>query len=426
MDDFLSRPEVRLATALVIGLVIGAEREQHAMTRGPDIAGLRTFAVVALLGGVSMLLGDAALVAALALGVGAAVLGSILVRGKRGADDASPSAPDPGLTTETALLLPFALGALALLAPLLALAGGIATAVILAFRQDLHGIVKRRVSSEELRDALILGAAALVVLPVVPDAPVDPIGVVNPFTIWRLAVVVMAITFGAHVTRRLLGARWGLAIAGLASGFVSSSATIAAMGAKAREDPAHVEPAIAAACASTVATFVQMVILVGTASPSLLASLAPSLGAGMAVAAGIAGVFAWRAARGPVPQTEIGRAIRVRSALTFALVVTAVAFVSALLQEGLGERGVVLGAAVAALADAHAAAASVATVHANGTFSPGLATSAVLVCLSTNSVTKVVLAVTSGPPRYWRPVAAGVVAVLSAAWLGLAAMITLG
>ncbi|HEX8951132.1 MAG TPA: MgtC/SapB family protein, partial [Polyangia bacterium] len=238
---FLDRPEGQLAIALAVGLVIGAERERRKADTPRATAGLRTFALVGLLGGVVGLIGGAAL-----LVVVAAVVGGMAIVGYYRGDRA-----DPGLTTEAALVLTYCLGALAIGAPKVALAAGLAAATLLAFRTTLHSAVRSVLSGEELRDALLFGVAAVVVLPLVPNRTIDPLGVINPFTLWRLVVVLMAMSGAGYVAQRAIGPRYGLALAGFGSGFVSSAATIAAMGARARAEPELLRPAVAGAAAST-------------------------------------------------------------------------------------------------------------------------------------------------------------------------------
>lgn len=408
MIQLLESIEARFVVALIIGLVIGAEREQRMREGAHKFAGIRTFALTSVLGSVAAMLDHPAIVVTF----GAAVAVSAMVA--YGLGDRS----DPGLTSEIALILTYALGVLAMTRPSLAMAIGIVVALLLAFRARIHAMVKEVLSPAELRDALIVAAAAIVVLPVVPDHPIDPWGVLNPFTLWRLVAVVLAIHLAAHLAQRVVGPRWGLAIAGLASGFVSSSATIAAMGNKAAEDPAQARTAIAAATASTVATFVQLAILIGAASPPLLRDLAFPLVAGGVAAIAYALAFAVRAARETDPSAEPprGRAVDLRGAVVFAILVTGVTIGATFLERASGGAGVVIGAALAAFADTHAAAASIASVHDAGRLDAMVAAIAVLACVSTNTVTKIVLALGSGPRRYSIPVAGGALLVLAATW----------
>lgn len=410
MDAIPESTELRVAIALVIGLVIGAEREQRMTQEGAHrAAGIRTFAITALLGAVAILLDQPI---ALAL-LGAAVAAGAMVAYALG------DRTDPGLTSEIALVLTFALGALAMRQPMLALGIGITTALLLAFRTRIHSVIRDMLSPTELRDALLVAAAALVILPAVPDRTVDPWSVLNPFVLWRLVVVILAIHLAAHAAQRTLGPKWGLSIAGLASGFVSSSATIAAMGKKAKDDPTQLRGAIAAATASTVATFVQMALLVGAASPRLLLQLAVPLTTGGAAALAYGGLFALRAAREGGAKVETTRsAVDVRGAVLFAVLVTGVTIGSSLLETLVGSSGVVIGAGVAAFADTHAAAASIASVHAADRLATEPALLAVLACISTNTMTKAVLALTSGLRAYWLPVLVGLSIVVAATWAG--------
>lgn len=402
---FLDRAEGKLAVALAIGLVVGAERERRNTEGPPTIAGVRTFALVGLLGGIAALLGSTALLVAVALVVGGfATVGYYLA-----------NRSDPGLTTEAALVLTYCLGAFADHEPKIALAAGLATATLLAFRTQMHSAVRSVLSDEELRDALLFGVAALVILPLVPNRAIDPLGVINPFTLWRLVVVLMAMSGAGYIAQRAIGPRYGLALAGFGSGFVSSSATIAAMGARAREEPELQRPAVAGAAASTVATFVQLAILVGAASPRLLLALAWPLSSGGVAALVYAAAQTWRARRAEVHAIK-GHAFKLSTALLFGLLVTGVAFVSAAVARWLGAAGGVVAAAVAGFADAHASSAAVATLAATDRLGETAALIGVLLALTTNTLTKAFLAATSGPRGYSMRVIAGLVIVLIAAW----------
>jgi uncharacterized membrane protein (DUF4010 family) len=402
---FLDRPESRLAIALAIGLVIGAERERRKADAPRATAGIRTFAVVGLLGGVAGLLGSTAFLVAVALVIGALAAVGYYLRDRT----------DPGLTTETALVLTYCLGAFADREPKIALACGLATATLLAFRTSLHSAVRSVLSEEELRDALLFGVAAVVVLPLVPNRAIDPLGVINPFTLWRLVVVLMAMSGAGYIAQRAIGPRYGLALAGFASGFVSSSATIAAMGARARAEPELQRSAVAGAAASTVATFVQLAILVGAASPRLLLALAWPLAAGGAAALIYAALQTWRARRAEAHAVK-GRAFKLTTALLFAVLVTGVAFVSAAVARWVGAAGALVAAAIAGFADAHASSAAVASLAATSQLGETAAVIGVLLALTTNTLTKAFLATTSGPRGYsWR-VILGLAIVLVATW----------
>ena len=177
----------RFAAALGIGLLIGAERERRkgeGPSRSP--AGIRTFMIAALSGGVSFALGGVPLLAITFLGVaGLCAIGYMRTEEQ-----------DPGLTTETALLLTVLLGGFALKEPVTASALAVTVAIALMARTRIHHFIRDVLSEEELTDALIFAAAALVVLPLVPDRYVGPFSAVNPRTIWKIVILIMSISAG--------------------------------------------------------------------------------------------------------------------------------------------------------------------------------------------------------------------------------------
>lgn len=407
MDESLA---VRLAVSLGIGLLIGAERERR-KGQGPDRApaGLRTFAVTALVGGVSLAFGGEGVLVAVALVVGA--LATVAYARSRGSD--------PGITSEVALVATLLLGALAVRQP--ALAGGLAvlTTILLASRTRLHRFVGKVLTEQELHDALLFAAALLVVLPLTPDHGLPPLGVPNPRTVWRLVVVVMAASAAGYVALRSLGPRYGLPLAGFASGFVSSAATIAAMGKRAAGDRGVSAAAVAGAVLSTVATVVQMVALLAVTSPACLAALARPLAFAGAAAVLYGAVFAVRGARRPAPR-EIapGRAFDLRTAVLFAALVSAVTVAAAAVSARYGQSGLVLAAGAGGFADTHSPAAAVAALVASGRIGAAASVIPILTALSTNTITKGVLAAVAGGRRFALEVIPGLLLVILAAWAG--------
>ncbi len=331
---------------------------------------------------------------------------------------------DPGLTTEVALLVTFLLGGLAIERPALASGLAVTVAVLLASRTWLHRFSSNILSEREVHDALVFAAAALVILPLVPNHPVGPFGVLNPHVLWRLVVLVMAISGAGYVAVRVLGPRHGLPIAGFASGFVSSKATIATLGGRARNEPALCGAAAAGAVLSTVATVVQLAIVLLAVRLSVLEAMTwPLVFAGLtAVAYGA--VVAWRAARGSRPSKTAGeaersgRAFDLRTALLFPAVVSIVLFVSAIATERLGRAGLVTATGLAGLADAHAGAISAASLVVSGRISSGEAVVPILAGLSTNTASKILVALTTGSRAFALVTIPGMVLVLLAAWSG--------
>jgi uncharacterized membrane protein (DUF4010 family) len=241
-----------LVVALAIGLIIGIERERR-KGRGPERepAGIRTFALASLLGAVAASIGNTA-----ALVVGGTFVAALAVSGYL-----RSKSPDPGITTEVALMVTFFLGVLAMSEPGLAAGLAVAVAIILAARGRLHRWVRDLMTEEELHDLLLFAASAVIVLPLLTDEDIGPWDSINPYKIWRLVVLVMGVSGVGYVALRSVGPRFGLPISGLAGGFVSSSATIASMGSTARSRPEVLRAAVAGAVLSTGATIIQMALV---------------------------------------------------------------------------------------------------------------------------------------------------------------------
>lgn len=402
---------VGLAVALGIGLLMGAERERRkGVGTQRAVAGIRTFAVVAVLGAVCASVDLRLLVAALL-----ALTGLLAVAYARDRSE------DPGLTTETALIACLVLGGMAVEHPALAAATGVAVTGLLASRDWLHRFVSGVLTTAELNNLLVLAAATLMVLPLIPDRAMGPFGAIQPHTIWIIVILVMAIGAAAHVLLRWLGSGLALPLAGLLSGFVSSAATIGVMGARARSLPDQRPRAVAAAVLSTVATFIQMSVILAVADVHVLQRLAVPLLAGGLAAALVAVIVLWR-----TRHADDGRAIEagaaafsLKGALILGATIAAVQLVAAALRAWLGDGGLLLTAAVAGLADTHAPAASFATLSAQGSIAPAQAVAPIVVALTTNTVSKAVIAAAAGGRTFARPVIAGLMVVLLATWAGL-------
>jgi len=219
---------LRLAVALAIGLLVGLERgwRTREETSGSRAAGIRTFAISGLLGGVLGALaialgGPASSAGGIVIGIGfaayAAVIAAFCLDENRA--DKTYSA-----TTAIAAMATFALGAYTLAGDMrVGAAGAVAVAVVLAMRESLHGWIAN-LTWPELRSALVLLAMTVIALPIVPDAAIGPYGNVNPREIWLIAIVLAGVSFAGYVAVKYLGTTHGTLLAGAAGGLVSSTA----------------------------------------------------------------------------------------------------------------------------------------------------------------------------------------------------------
>lgn len=411
----MPEPWIGLMVALGCGLLVGIERERrkgHGPARGA--AGMRTFTLVTVAGALTQTVGAAELVAAGAIAV--ALLAALAYW-----RTSQIGSGDPGLTTEVALLAAYLVGVLCVRQPALGAACGAVLAGLLAARENMHRFATEWLREVELRDALVLAAVALVLVPLAPTTPWPWLGGLTARTAAMLVMVILALQAAAHVAQRLLGPRYALALSGLLGGFVSSTATIATLGGQARnaESATALRGLAGAAALSGAATWLQALALCAVASPGLWSALVVPAGAGLVAAVLGAWAVGWRAAPG-APAVEVSperRPLRLREALTVAALLLVVAALVAWAQSHWGSSGLWVGTAVAAMADAHSPIAAVMALHHSGTVSTAQSTQVVLLAVSVNTASRCVVAALAGGVRYALWVGAVLVASAAAAWI---------
>lgn len=396
--------------AIAVGLLIGIERERRKIDPSVGAAGgLRTHVVTALAGAI----------AAQFPGVAVLVAGAVFVAALVVVSYWRNRSEDPGLTSEITLFTTYLLGALAPRLPELAAGIGVVIALVLALRTTLHQLVKSALSERELLDLLLLAAAGLVVWPLMPDAAIDQYGVVNPRSIWGLTLLVLTINAAGYVALRRYGVVRGLPLAGFFGGFVSSTATIGAMGVRIAADPPAAPAATAAALLSSLATPLQLLAMLAVIDRRLLNQWwLPAII--MVIVALFFVAFSLRRAgeyRDHASAAFGGRAFQPLQAFVFAITVTSVTWLAAWLVARVGAEGAVWGIALGGVADAHSAVAGAATlVHADEV-TTAAGTLAILGALATNTLMKLVVAAATGGRSYLASLAPGLLAMLSAAAL---------
>ena len=387
-----------LLVALAIGLLLGLEREHSHSRKLP--AGSRSFALLSLTGGVAAEFGQWAVVAGF---VGVSILMTLAYF--------RTSTDDPGTTTAIAAVVAYLLGALAFTQPAVAVAVAVVVAALLVSKNSIHRFVRQTISDVELEDAIKFFVVAFVVLPLLPDRGLGPYGVLNPSKVWLLVVLLTGIGWVGYIGVRALGPQRGLLVTGLAGGFVSASATTASMGHLGRRGGGMRAP-LAGALLASLATFVQLLIVIGLIDVDVLRRLWPAALAGAVVLAGVAAFVYWRSAREPVEGDNAppDRPFALRPALILAALLTLALLVSRWGADVLGPNGAIAAAFAAGLADAHAGAVAAATLAGNGAITVNTALLAIAAALGSNLLVKIVLAFTAGGRRFGLGFVAGMVA----------------
>ncbi len=377
-----------VAVALAIGLLIGAERERSKHQNGS--AGVRTFALVALVGVVSTMVPT--------------VVAAVLVAGVAGLVGAAywtGQASDRGLTSEIALLVTLALGALTPSEPALAVGLAVTVTVLLVSKEVLHRFLRDTVTDLEGTDALKFFVAAFIVLPLLPDTPVGPYDVLVPSRVWLLVVFITGIGWFGYAATRALGDRRGLLVAGLAGGFVSGTATTATMASKYRRDGVPLRSALAGSLTASVATLLQLVAVTVVIEPSLTLAVMPAVvGGGVVLALEAWWLVRQHGAVGDHSATAAGRPFALLPALILAAVISGVLLLATWLNETYGAAGALLATSTGALADFHASAAVLATLVRDAEISLDTALLALGLGLAVNTGSKLVVALVGGGARF--------------------------
>jgi uncharacterized membrane protein (DUF4010 family) len=401
----------RLGAALAVGLLIGLERGWAGRDRpeGGRVAGLRTFALIGLLGGVLGL----GVESALPFAVGLAAIALLFAVSFRKAAAAQKSL---SITTGVAGLVTLGLGALAAAGQVLLAVGTAAVvALLLGLKGELHQGI-RRIQPAELHAVLQLGVLTVAILPLLPDQGYGPYDALNPFRLWLAVVLVAGLSLAGHVAARWLGAQQGLLWSGLLGGLASSTAATLALARTARTQPALVIPATAGIVAASGVMFVRMAVVATLLQPALAVTLAAPLVV-LAAVSFAAAAWLWRARGQGAAQATLpeGRVFELRAAVGFALLLGAVAVLARAAQEAAGDAGVYAVGFLSGLGDVDAPLVSSLQMAARGELNRAVAANTIVLAVTANMIVKAAMAWVVGGAAVGRKVAAGFLAVLAAA-----------
>ena len=395
----------RLGLALAIGLLVGLERgwrERDAPDRSRT-AGIRTFGISGLLGGIIAALADA--LGAVSVLVGGFVAFAAIFAWYKAREAAHDE--DFSVTGVIAGLGVFALGALSVAGDFrAAAAGGAALAAVLASRGILHGLLKR-LTWIELRSALILAVMTAIILPLLPNRTMDPWGGFNPWEVWFLTVLMASISFAGYVAVRVLGTTRGLLVSSLVGAIVSSTAVTMALARNAKSASNPLPLVGAASLAATVSVLrVCAVVLIIEPGVFVVAGI-PAIAAALAFAA----CGAFLLARGDGDHKSGGLArnpFELGPLLLFALLFAVVATASAALAAQFGGRGLLASSTLAGTFDVDVSVLSALRLvkHSVPIETAG---QAVLAALAANAIGRLSLAVFAGPVRFWLPLSGATV-----------------
>jgi uncharacterized membrane protein (DUF4010 family) len=406
----------RLAVAALAGLAIGTEREWSGHASGPDarFAGVRTFLLLGLLGGMAgwlALEGRESFSLTILLAGGALTVVAYFIAARR-----TPDSVDG--TTEVAALIVLAAGTVAGLG-FMAIASGIAsvTVLVLAEKTRIHRFLER-IDEIELRAALQFAALALVVLPLLPDGPFGPWGGIRPRALWMIVVIFSGINFLGYLARRSIGAERGYGVTGMIGGVISSTAVTLNFARASRNEPSIGGALALGVVGACTVLLPRITIMSVVLNPPVARALLPYLLPGFVVGAIIVVLALRQPAGAALPAEEDGNPLRLGSAIQMALLFQVALTASTIAAQYWGSRGVLSSAVVLGLTDMDALTVSM--NHLGSTPEMvSLAAKAIAVGVLTNTVFKATLAAVVGTGRFRWLAVAGLGILAAAAVLGL-------
>jgi uncharacterized membrane protein (DUF4010 family) len=414
-------PLLRLAMSLAVGLLIGIERGWHERdaAEGTRAAGIRTFALVGLLGGIAAELRDLA-------GAAAFVAGFVAVAGFAVAAYVRAAVVPEGrsITSHVALLIAYALGAVAATGELaLAASAAVVTALLLGLKPAMHGWL-RRISETELLAGLKLLVISVVLLPVLPDRGFGPWEALNPYRIWWMVVLIAGTSFLGYAAARLLGPRRGILVAGACGGLASSTAVSLSFARFARREPERAPLYAGGILLASAIMMPRLLVVIAVTAPGFVGTVAaPLLGAFIGLGAMTALVLHRQRDHAPGAGDAalglVGNPLELGTAVRFGLLLAVIMLLAQALNAWAGSRGVVLLAAISGLADVDAVGLSLSHM-AGAQIAPVVAAAGVLAAVLVNTLTKATIMAGIGGRPMWAYAALGVAAALAGGVAGLA------
>jgi len=385
-----------LGIALGLGLLVGLQREQVAS----QLAGLRTFALITVLGTICGLLainfGGWVIASGFLALTGALMTGHVAeLRGEK---------IESGITTEVAALAMFGLGAYLVVGHReVAIVIGASIAILLHFKGQLHGIAARL--GEDSKSIMQFALISMVILPILPNRSYGPYDVLNPRQIWLMVVLIVGIGLGGYIAYKFFGQKTGLLLAGLLGGIISSTATTVSYSKRAaNQKGADTAAALVILSASTVSCAL-VLVEVGIVAPGFLrTALAPILI--LVTTLGVLSIPHWfLCSKDNAAMPPQGNPSELKGALYFALLYTLILFAIAAVKGIYGARGLYVVAAASGLVEVHALALSTSLLVETGRLNGSEGWRIIALALISNLAFKVTTVIVLGGRRLWRNVA---------------------
>ncbi|MGY5512405.1 MgtC/SapB family protein [Vibrio antiquarius] len=421
INEFVSGEHLiwNLLIALLLGAIVGTQRGwvMRNSVEGSRVAGIRTFSLVGLLGGLVGILANIytplligfALIALVIL----TCIAFVIQQKKSG---------DVSITGVVSIMVVFVLGNLTVSGEaVLAVAAAVITAVVLDNKRELHQALQK-LQEYELDAALRLLLISIVMLPLLPNQSYGPWNALNPYEIWWMVVLIASISFVGYFAIKIGGAKRGILFTSVFAGLSSSTALTLQFSHLSREQ-ASISPLLASGILLSCGTmFPRLLIVLSVINPQLVKLLWPIVMA-MMVALYIPAWWIWR--RSEVEQIEQSNKqtnpLALQSALFFGLVLAVIMLLAHALSDWFGNAGVLILSALSGITDVDAISLTLGR-QSTQTLSVTTAALGILIAASVNTIVKMGMVIAIGDKKIWRriaPVMTGCVVVGAGVFMAL-------
>jgi|694.fasta_scaffold11942_6 uncharacterized membrane protein (DUF4010 family) len=402
---------ISLAIALLIGLLIGAERES---SRSNVHVGLRDFLVISAIAFTCALINVWWLTAIVSLGLS----GVMIAHHMREPYEA-------GITTEMAMIVTFVLSYLVSIPGADQFDGiGIALAIIVVLFLDAKPGVKKFfrevITDRELADTVRFLALIFIILPLLPDGRYGPYGFLAPRSLWIAVIAASGVSFVGYFLAKFLGHRKGEMILAVVGSLVSTTVMTQTYARRVAADPASLASSWKFATLANSIQFIRLAALIAITAPQLLPDVAPALLAAAAAGVLLSIFLSGSDGTSSADVAQVANPLRVMPALQFALFMAVVSFVGNAATALMGQQGLLITGAVGALVDVDAIVLTVADRVTIGVLAETQGVVVVVVAIAMNMLVKLILAVTSGSLSFALRLLASFLAMIVAALVAMA------
>lgn len=382
----------KLGAALAIGLLIGIERGWYDRDEeeGDRIAGIRTFSLSGLLGGIW---------AVLIPYTGEWILGVVflaftgLIIASYVFEQKVLSEKDLGITTEVGLLITFTLGAWAALGHQVeALATAVVVMTILSIKSMLHRWLKI-IEGDVIYAGIKLLIISVILLPLLPNQGYGPWETLNPYWIWWMVVLISGLSFLGYILVKYVGQDKGTLLTSIIGGLASSTAVTVSLANFAEQQKITMSKLFAAGVliASSV-MFIRVYIEVAVVNPELLHPIWIPLTVMLLLTFGCV-FWLWKGSAktsndtSENPTLDLGNPLQLGTALKFGALLAVILVLATALEEWFGDRGIYLLALISGLMDVDAITVSFSKM-AQGEIASVVAIRGIIIAVVSNTLVK--------------------------------------